>query len=51
MRNLIVGFFLGAAVVYWSGHHSETVVQAVTGWVTGAAGNYNSSPPDDGTYR
>lgn len=50
MKGFVLGLILGAAVVYWSGHHSETVVDAVTGWVVGAADNYNSGAEDE-SYR
>jgi hypothetical protein len=43
MKNAILGFLVGAAVMYWSGQHGEATVQAVAAWFWGAAGNYNGS--------
>lgn len=42
MKNFILGFLIGAAAVYWCGHRSDLVVDAVVGWVVGAADNYRS---------
>jgi hypothetical protein len=40
MKKFMLGVLLGAAVMHWSGHHSDTIVRSVTDWFWGAAGNY-----------
>ena len=43
MKKFMLGVLLGAAVMQWSGHHSDTIVRSVSHWFWGAAGNYTGS--------
>ena len=47
MKTFILGFVLGAAMIYWSGQRSDVLVDAVSGWVFGAADNYRGDPGAD----
>jgi hypothetical protein len=51
MKKFMLGVLLGAAVMHWSGHHSDTIVRSVTDWFWGAAGNYAGSSDSSAAKR
>jgi len=43
MKKFMLGLLLGAALMHWSGHHSDEIVRSVSSWFWGAANNYAGS--------
>jgi hypothetical protein len=47
MKQFVMGFLVGATIVYWSGERSDDLVASVTAWFEGAAGHYQGEGDAD----